>query len=115
MVAVQTAESIVSIKIYIYLFSDAPHLVKTARDCLLHTGSGKYTRYMWNANKYIFWQHTVQVFQEDLQNGLKVIPRITNDHINLTPYTLITVMLAEEVLSEGMSIALSKFESPVTD
>ena len=38
---------------YIYFFSDAPHLVKTARNCLLHSGSDKCTRYMWNEGKCI--------------------------------------------------------------
>ena len=57
----------------------------------------------------------MQVFQEDLQNGLKIIPRITNDHINLTPYSLMTVKLAAQVLGKSMSIALSEFESPDTE
>ena len=30
---------------YIYFFSDAPHLVKTTRNCLHHSGSGRCTRY----------------------------------------------------------------------
>ena len=33
---------------FLYFFSDAPHLVKTTRNCLLHSGSGTCTRYMWN-------------------------------------------------------------------
>ena len=31
---------------YIYFFSDAPHLVKTTRNCLHHSGSGRCTRYV---------------------------------------------------------------------
>lgn len=31
---------------YIYFFSDAPHLIKTTRNCLLHSGSGTCTRYL---------------------------------------------------------------------
>lgn len=31
---------------YIYFFSDAPHLVKTAHNCLSNSGSGNQTRYM---------------------------------------------------------------------
>ena len=31
---------------FIYFFSDAPHLVKTARNCLMHTGHDRCTRYM---------------------------------------------------------------------
>ena len=40
---------------YIYFFSDAPHLVKTARNCLLHSGSDKCTRYMWNEGFFVLW------------------------------------------------------------
>jgi len=31
---------------YIYFFSDAPHLLKTTQNCLLHSGSGTCTRYL---------------------------------------------------------------------
>lgn len=31
---------------FVYFFSDAPHLIKTTRTCLMHSGSGKCTRYM---------------------------------------------------------------------
>ena len=30
---------------FIYFVSDPPHLVKTARNCLCHSGYGKQTRY----------------------------------------------------------------------
>ena len=33
---------------YIYFFSDAPHLMKTARNCLWKSGSDKSSRFMWN-------------------------------------------------------------------
>ena len=100
---------------YIYFFSDGPHLLKTARNCLLHSGGGKCTRYMWNDGKHLIWQHIVQAYQEDLQNGLKVIPRITNEHINLTPYSLMTVKFALQVLSRSMSVALREFASSDTE
>ena len=31
---------------FIYFFSDAPHLIKTTRNCLYHSGSGSCTRYV---------------------------------------------------------------------
>ena len=31
---------------FIYLFEDAPHLVKTVRNCLYHSGSGRRTKYL---------------------------------------------------------------------
>ena len=33
---------------FIYFFADAPHLVKTVRNCLYHSGSGRGARYMSN-------------------------------------------------------------------
>ena len=33
---------------FIYSVSEPPQLVKTARNCLYHSGDGKQTRYMWN-------------------------------------------------------------------
>ena len=44
---------------FIYFFLDAPHLVKTTRNCLLHSGSGTCTRYMWNDGSFILWQHVI--------------------------------------------------------
>jgi len=41
----------------IYFFSDAPHLVKTARNCLFNSGSGKRTRHLWNNDKYLLSEH----------------------------------------------------------
>ena len=36
---------------FIYLFSDTPHLLKTATNCLSHSGFGKCTRYIVKAGK----------------------------------------------------------------
>ena len=40
-------------KRYIYFISDPPHLLKTARNCLNNSGSGKGTRFMWNGG--LWW------------------------------------------------------------
>ena len=69
---------------FIYFISDPPHLVKTSRNCLLSSKSGpaQGKRYMWNAGKYIVWQHISKIYHADVENGLKLLPRISNDHIN---------------------------------
>ena len=61
---------------FIYFFSDAPHLVKTARNCLLHSGNNKGTRYMWNNGQYVLWQHIAQMFYQDVDNCLKLSPQV---------------------------------------
>ena len=36
-----------------YFISDVPHLLKTARNCLLNSGSGQFTSYMWNGGIFL--------------------------------------------------------------
>ena len=40
---------------YADIFSDAPHVVKTTRNCLKSSGSGSCTRYFWNNGQYILY------------------------------------------------------------
>ena len=39
---------------FIYFFADVPHLIKTARNCLSNSGSGRATRFMWNSVFFFF-------------------------------------------------------------
>ena len=49
------------------------------------------------------------MFNEDINNGLKLLPRITDQHIYLNSYSVMTVKLAVQVLSNSMSVALREF------
>ena len=49
---------------------------------------------------------------EDLECGLQLCPKITLDHIHLTPYSRMNVRLAAQVLSESVSTALLEFGPP---
>ena len=94
----------------IYFFSDAPHLMKTTRNCWANSGSGQYKRYMWNNGKNILWTHLSRMFYDELAiGGLKVLPKITQQHIQLTPYSVMTVKYATQVLSKTVAVALSTF------
>ena len=97
---------------YIYFFSDAPHLVKIARNCLLHAGSDKCTRYMLNEGFFVLWRHVAQMYYQDVENCLKVLPRLTFDHINLNAYSKMCVNLAAQVLSASMAAVLRSFGPP---
>lgn len=97
---------------FIYFFSDAPHLVKTTRNCLRSSGSGSCTRYMWNGGKYVLWQHITEMFYQDLDRGLKLLPRLTYEHVNLTAYSVMRVNLAAQVLSASVASVLKAFGSP---
>ena len=46
---------------------------------------------------------------EDLECGLQICPKITTEHIQLTPFSLWNVRLAAKVLSSSVSIALKSF------
>ena len=79
---------------YIYFFSDVPHLMKTTRNCLANSGSGRTTRLLWNDGFHILWSHISQMYFDDLDSGLKMLPKLTSDHLNLTPYSVMRVHLA---------------------
>ena len=49
---------------YICFFADAPHLMKTTRNCMYHSGSGAgKTRLVWNDVRVIIWNHLVRAVQ----------------------------------------------------
>ena len=86
--------------------------MKTSRNCLYNSGIGHGTRTMWNNGRYVLWQYIVQMFRKDQENSLKLLPRITSDHVRLTSYSVIKVNLAAEVLSSTMAAVLTKFGAP---
>ena len=67
---------------------------------------------MWNDGQYILWQHIAQLFYEDAENGLKLLPKLTQDHIKLNSYSVMRVNLAPQVLSATVSAVLKTFGSP---
>ena len=96
-------------KRYIYFISDPPHLIKTARNCLSNSGAGRCTRYMWNNFKFILWSHITDLFYEDRECGLQLLPKLTYEHVKLTPYSVMNVKLAAQVLSSSVSKVLEHF------
>ena len=92
-------------------FSDPPHLIKTTRNCLSNSGSYRCTRYMWNNGIVILWSHVAQMYNADSEDNLQYFPRLNQDHINLTPYSVMNVRLAAQVLSETVGNILKEFGS----
>ena len=99
-------------KRYIYFFSDPPHLLKTARNCLANSGAGRCTRYMWNNGMFLIWEHIYQIYKEDVDCGLHLLPKLTYEHVKLTPYSVMNVKLAAQVLSSSVSAVLEQFGDP---
>ena len=60
------------------------HIIKTARNCLSHSGSNRCTRYMWNDRMYIIWNHIADIFYVERECGLHILPKLSCEHIKLT-------------------------------
>ena len=97
---------------FIYFFSDPPHLLKTARNCLLNSGSGVCSRYMWNNDNYLIWRHICDLYNMDLETGLKLVPKLSNEHIHLSSYSKMKVKLAVQVLSDTVASVLENVCRP---
>ena len=67
---------------------------------------------MWNNGSPLLWNHISDMFYSDLEHGLRLLPRITTDHINLTSYSVMRVNLAAQVLSSSMASVLKSFGPP---
>lgn len=67
---------------------------------------------MWNDGHYL-WQHFAQLFYH-VENGLKLLPRLTFDHIKLTSYSTMRVNLAAQVLRASVAAVLKAFNPPET-
>ena len=75
-------------KRYIYFIFDPPHLLKTARSCLNNSTSGKGTCFMWNGGFFLIWNNVSDIFLEDEECGLQLLPKMTYEHVYLTQYSV---------------------------
>lgn len=96
---------------YIYFISDPPHLLKTARNSLYHSGAGRCTRLMWNQGNFLLWSHITDIFNEDRECGLQLLPKLTYEHVKLSSYSVMNVKLAAQVLSSTVGNVLLSFGS----
>ena len=93
-------------------FAGVPHLIKTSRDCLANSGSGRCTRFMWNSGMFKLWSHISQFYYRDMECGLKMLTKLTNDHMNLTPYSVMRGRLGVQVLIQTVCTCLNNFGPP---
>ena len=97
---------------YIHFICDQSHIIKTARNNLSHSSFDQSSRLMWNDGNYIFWGHVSKLIHDDLERGLKLCPKMSIEHVSLTPFSRMNVRLAAQVLSESVFSALSTFGPP---
>ena len=69
---------------------------------------GTFTRHMWNGND-IIWYHFKKLFNDERERSLKLIPKLTSDHFNLTPFSVMNVRLATQVLSDTVSNVIESY------
>ena len=60
----------------------------------------------------MLWRHVAQMYYQHVENCLKLLPRLTFDHINLNTYSKMRVNLAAQVLSASMAAVLRSFGPP---
>ena len=51
----------------------------------------------------MIWYHIYKIVSDEINNGLKLIPQSTLEHTQLTPYSIMKVHLATQVLSESVT------------
>ena len=61
---------------------------------------------------YLIWRHISDLYKEDLDCGLKLLPNLTADHIYLNSYSVMKVKLATQILSNSVGKALESFGPP---
>ena len=91
---------------YLWFFADAPHLLKTTRNCIYHSGNAKHSRLLWNDGHDIIWKRFAKIVEDQLI--LKDTVKLTDDHIRLTPYSAMNVKLATQTLSETVGKFLNR-------
>ena len=75
----------------IYFISDAPHVLKTARNCLYNSGHGKRSRYLWNQGEHLLWGHIYSFVQQDINSELRLLPKLSLSHVSLTSFSIMRV------------------------
>ena len=67
---------------------------------------------MWIDGNHLLWQDIVQLYYQDVENGFKLMPRLTYDHIKLNSYSTMRVSLAAQILSSTVAAVLKSFGPP---
>ncbi|CAG2191543.1 unnamed protein product [Mytilus edulis] len=97
-------------EINLYFICDAPHLMKTTRNNFENSGWNNKTRNLMLNGKPIKWSQIVTLVEGYSWNGLRLLPRISYEHLHLTPTLRMRVKLAVQWLEEDFLKFLTKWE-----
>ena len=67
--------------------------MKTARNCLANSGAEGAT-----SGYFIIVNHIADLYYENVDCALKLLPKLTNEHFKLTSYSVMNVRPAVQVL-----------------
>ena len=67
---------------------------------------------MWNGGLFLLWNNISDLFYEDRSIGLHILRKLTYDHTKLTPYSIMDVTLAAQVLNSTVSRILYQYGPP---
>ena len=74
--------------------------------CIL---GGKETRSLWINGQQIVWDHFIRLVNDEVNSGLKLIPKLTLEHVHLTLYSVMNVSFAVQVLSSTVANVLRNY------
>ena len=61
------------------------------------------------------WQHITEIFCQDIDSELKLLPKLTYEDVNLNAYSVMHVNLAAQVLSATASAKLCEMVDSLFD
>jgi len=91
----------------LFFILDPPHLLKTLRNALANSFSHKKSRKLWKNGQFLSWKVI-----EALYETTKVLKlrghKLTKAHVKLTSFSVMTVSLATQTLSESVAKCLEE-------
>ena len=95
----------------LYFICDPVHLLKTTRNNWENSCWRNKTKKLRNNNMWITWLQLIDAFENDVNasnaSGLRLLHKLTSDHLFLNPYLRMRVYLAAQVFSNRVALALS--------
>ena len=103
----------------IYFICDPVHLLKTTRNNWENSFWRNKTRKLRNNNMWISWLQLIDAFEnvinESSASGLRLLHKLTADHLFLNPYLRMRVYLAAQVFSNRVANAVTIQGKGVTE
>lgn len=90
----------------IFFICDPPHLLKTARNGVSNSNFHTKTKFLIKNGQPILWTHILNLYELDYQRTVKLVPKLTRDHVYLDSHSRMRVGLAAQVFSEAVANAL---------